>query len=286
MTVVTRFAPSPTGFLHIGGARTALFNWLFARHHGGKFLLRIEDTDRARSTEAAVTAIFESLSWMGLTWDEEPVFQFSRAARHAEVAHQLLAEGKAYHCYCTPEELEEMRETARREGRAPRYDGRWRAVAEAIASHYQLQPGARILDVGCGKAFLLYELSQVVPQSQVVGLDVSRYALENAKEEVRPFLIEGNAAQLPFADHSFDLVISITTLHNLYLPELWSALQEIERVGRSAKYVCVEAYRNEREKVNLMYWQLTCRAFHTPAEWEWLFQQTGYTGDHSYIYFE
>lgn len=167
-----------------------------------------------------------------------------------------------------------------------RYDGRWRAVAEAIASHYQLQPGARILDVGCGKAFLLYELSQVVPQSQVVGLDISRYALENAKEEVRPFLIEGNASQLPFADHSFDLVISITTLHNLYLPELWSALQEIERVGRSAKYVCVEAYRNEREKVNLMYWQLTCRAFHTPAEWEWLFQQTGYTGDHSYIYFE
>lgn len=167
-----------------------------------------------------------------------------------------------------------------------RYDGRWRAVAEAIAAHYQLQPGARILDVGCGKAFLLYELSQVVPQSQVVGLDISRYALDNAKEEVRPFLIEGNAAKLPFADHSFDLVISITTLHNLYLPDLWSALQEIERVGRAAKYVCVEAYRNEREKVNLMYWQLTCRAFHTPAEWEWLFQQTGYTGDHSYIYFE
>jgi ubiquinone/menaquinone biosynthesis C-methylase UbiE len=167
-----------------------------------------------------------------------------------------------------------------------RYDGRWRAVAEAIASHYQLQPGAKILDVGCGKAFLLYELSQVVPDSQVVGLDISRYAIENAKEEVRPYLIEGTAAKLPFADHSFDLVYSITTLHNLYLPDLWSSLKEIERVGKSAKYVCVEAYRNEREKVNLMYWQLTCRAFHTPSEWEWLYQQTGYTGDHSYIYFE
>ncbi len=167
-----------------------------------------------------------------------------------------------------------------------RYDGRWRPVAEAMAKHYQLQPGARILDVGCGKAFLLYELSQVVPQSQVVGLDISRYALDNAKEEVRPYLVEGTAAKLPFPDHSFDFVFSITTLHNLYLPDLWSSLQEIERVGKQAKYVCVEAYRNEREKVNLMYWQLTCRAFHTPQEWEWLYRQTGYTGDHSYIYFE
>jgi glutamyl-tRNA synthetase len=126
MTVVTRFAPSPTGFLHIGGGRTALFNWLFARHHGGKMLLRIEDTDRERSTKAAIDAIIDGLQWLGLDWDGDIVFQFSRAARHREVAEQLLAEGKAYHCYATPEELAAMREAARREGRSRLYDGRWR----------------------------------------------------------------------------------------------------------------------------------------------------------------
>ncbi len=167
-----------------------------------------------------------------------------------------------------------------------RYDGRWRAVAEAMCKHYGLHAGSRVLDVGCGKAFLLYEFTQVVPGIEIVGLDISPYAVANAKEEVRPFLVTGAAQQLPFADQSFDLVFSITTLHNLYLFDLWTALKEIERVGRGAKYICVEAYRNEREKVNLMYWQLTCRAFHTPEEWEWIFQQTGYTGDHSLIYFE
>lgn len=126
MTVITRFAPSPTGFLHIGGARTALFNWLFARHNKGKFLLRIEDTDRARSTDEAVKAIFEGMQWLGLDWDDEPVFQYSRANRHAEVAYQLLEMGKAYRCYCSPEELEQMREEARANGQSPRYDGRWR----------------------------------------------------------------------------------------------------------------------------------------------------------------
>lgn len=125
-TVITRFAPSPTGYLHIGGARTALFNWLFARHHGGRFLLRIEDTDRARSTEPAIEAIFEGLRWLGLEWDDDPVFQLSRMARHTEIAEQLLREGKAYRCYASPEELEEMREKARAEGRPVRYDGRWR----------------------------------------------------------------------------------------------------------------------------------------------------------------
>lgn len=124
--VVTRFAPSPTGYLHIGGARTALFNWLFARHHGGTFLLRIEDTDRERSTQDAVDKIFQGLKWLGLDWDGEPVMQFARMKRHAEVAHKLLAEGKAYHCYCSPEELEEMRNKAKAEGRPMRYDGRWR----------------------------------------------------------------------------------------------------------------------------------------------------------------
>lgn len=126
MSVTVRFAPSPTGFLHIGGARTALFNWLFAKHHGGKFLLRIEDTDRARSTKEAVDAIVDGLSWLGLQWDGDVVFQSARLARHAAVARQLLAEGKAYYCYCTPAELEAMREKARAEGRSVRYDGTWR----------------------------------------------------------------------------------------------------------------------------------------------------------------
>ena len=126
MTVVTRFAPSPTGYLHIGGARTALFNWLFARHHGGRFLLRIEDTDRARSTEDAVRAIFEGLRWLELHWDGDAVSQFERRERHAAVSRRLLAEGKAYLCYATPEELAEMRERARADGRPMRYDGRWR----------------------------------------------------------------------------------------------------------------------------------------------------------------
>ena len=126
MTVIVRFAPSPTGFLHIGGARTALFNWLFARHHGGKFLLRIEDTDRARSTPEAVSAIIEGLEWLGLNWDDGIVLQFSLADRHAEIARQLLAAGRAYHCYCTPAELEAMRERARAEKRSVRYDGTWR----------------------------------------------------------------------------------------------------------------------------------------------------------------
>ena len=124
--IVTRFAPSPTGFLHIGGGRTALFNWLYARRFGGKMLLRIEDTDRERSTEAAIAAIIDGLKWLGLTWDDDIVYQFSRAGRHREIAEQLLAEGKAYRCYASPEELTTMREAARKEGRSKLYDGRWR----------------------------------------------------------------------------------------------------------------------------------------------------------------
>ncbi|MDF2974491.1 MAG: glutamate--tRNA ligase [Microvirga sp.] len=126
MTVVTRFAPSPTGFLHIGGGRTALFNWLYAKRHGGKMLLRIEDTDRERSTDAAIAAILDGLQWLGLDWDGDVVYQFSRAARHKEVAESLLAQGRAYYCYASQQELEEMRESARKEGRPLRYDGRWR----------------------------------------------------------------------------------------------------------------------------------------------------------------
>ncbi len=126
MSVVTRFAPSPTGFLHIGGARAALFNWLYARHHGGRFLLRIEDTDRARSTQEAIDAILDSMDWLGLSSDENPVFQSEQQARHVEVAEAMLAAGHAYRCYCTPEELSDMREQAKAEGRKMLYDGRWR----------------------------------------------------------------------------------------------------------------------------------------------------------------
>src|SRR5207244_8720592 len=123
--VVTRFAPSPTGFLHIGGGRTALFNWLYARRHGGKMLLRIEDTDRERSTESAIAAILDGLSWLGLDWDGDTVYQFSRVARHREVVEQMLANGTAYRCYASPEELTEMREKARADGQTRLYDGRW-----------------------------------------------------------------------------------------------------------------------------------------------------------------
>jgi glutamyl-tRNA synthetase len=131
--VVVRFAPSPTGYLHIGAARTALFNWLFARHHGGIFLLRIEDTDRVRSTAEAVQAILDGLRWLGIDWDGEPLFQFARAARHAEAARQLLADGRAYRCFATPDELDEMRRRAKAEGRPMRYDGRWRDRDPGVA---------------------------------------------------------------------------------------------------------------------------------------------------------
>ena len=133
MSVVTRFAPSPTGFLHIGGARTALFNWLFAHHNGGAFHLRIEDTDRARSTEANVQAILDGLRWLELDWDGEAVSQFARRERHREAAERLLAEGKAYRCYCSPDELTAMRERARAEGRPVRYDGTWRDRDPSLA---------------------------------------------------------------------------------------------------------------------------------------------------------
>jgi SAM-dependent methyltransferase len=167
-----------------------------------------------------------------------------------------------------------------------KYDGRWRAVADAMVKQYGLKAGSRILDVGCGKGFLLFDLIQAVPGLEVTGLDISNYAIEHAKSEVKPFLRVGSATRLPFQDKSFDLVISITTLHNLFNYELEAALKEIERVGRREKYVCVEAYRSEEEKVNLLYWQLTCRMFCTPEEWSWWFKACGYTGDYSFIYFE
>lgn len=141
--VVTRFAPSPTGFLHIGGGRTALFNWLYAKRHGGKMLLRIEDTDRERSTDAAITAILDGLKWLGITWDDEVVYQYTRADRHRAVAYELLAKGKAYKCYASPDELEAMRERARAEGRPMRYDGRWRDLNGTEAEEKAIAEGRK-----------------------------------------------------------------------------------------------------------------------------------------------
>lgn len=167
-----------------------------------------------------------------------------------------------------------------------RYDGRWRKVADAMVAHYGLRPGMRVLDVGCGKGFLLHDLTEAVPGIEVAGIDISAYGIEHAKEEVKPFLQVGCATRLPWPDRHFDFVYSINTFHNLKAPDLHAAAAEMERVGRGAKHVTVEGYRNEREKANLLYWQLTCRAFHTPEEWQWVLGRAGYTGDLGCIFFE
>lgn len=166
------------------------------------------------------------------------------------------------------------------------YDGRWRKVADALVQYYGLKPGDSVLDVGCGKAFLLYDLTQAVPGLHVAGLDISPYALEHARPEVKEQLRLGNARELPFNDGEFDLVLSINTLHNLPCFDMLAALREMQRVGRQHRYLCVESFRNEEEKVNLLYWQLTCACFFSPEEWQWWFAQAGYTGDYSFIYFE
>lgn len=167
-----------------------------------------------------------------------------------------------------------------------KYDGRWFPLAQKIAAHYGLKPGDRILDVGCGKGFMLYEFTRAVPGVEVVGLDISEYAIEHAKEEVKPFLVLGHARELPFPDKSFDFIYSNTTLHNLPPQDLYPALKEIERVRKRDAWICVESWRNEREKVNLLYWQLTCEAFYSVEGWKWWFDHCGYQGDYGFIYFE
>jgi ubiquinone/menaquinone biosynthesis C-methylase UbiE len=165
-------------------------------------------------------------------------------------------------------------------------EGRWEKVARAMAQHCGLKAGDKILDVGCGKAFLLFDFTKVIPGIEVYGIDISAYAIDNAKEEIKDRLRVGSANSLPWPDRHFDLVYSINTLHNLHNYDLDQALREMQRVGNRHKYICVESYRNEVEKANLLYWQVTCETFCTPQEWEWWFKQTGYTGDHSFIYFE
>ena len=164
--------------------------------------------------------------------------------------------------------------------------GRWKPVAQALIDIYGLKPDARILDVGCGKGYLLCELKLLLPSAHIVGFDISKYGLANAKEEIRDNLFRYRAQDAyPFGDKSFDLVISLTTLHNLRLFELKTALAEIERVGKN-KYVMLESYRNELELFNLECWALTAESFFDTAEWIWLYEHFGYTGDYEFIYFE
>ena len=165
-------------------------------------------------------------------------------------------------------------------------EGRWEKVARAMAENYPLPAKPKILDVGCGKGYLLYDFLEVIPDAEIYGIDISDYAIANGKPEIRDRLQVGSASNLPWPDDTFDLVISINTFHNLHTYDLDLALRELERVGKEHKYICVESYRNEQEKANLLYWQVTCEAFNTPEEWKWWFKQTHYTGDYSFIFFE
>jgi len=166
------------------------------------------------------------------------------------------------------------------------YDGRWSVVAKALIEKYELTEASSVLDVGCGKGFLLYEIKKLLPGIKITGFDISEYGIENCKPEIKEY-VSVHKAQDPFSyqDDEFDLVISINTVHNLYVYDLKKALMEIERVGKQ-KYITMESYRNEVEKNNLLCWQLTCECFYTPEEWEWLFKEFSYTGDYEFIYFE
>jgi len=165
-------------------------------------------------------------------------------------------------------------------------EGRWELVAKKMSEYYSLSQNPKILDIGCGKGYLLFDFLKVIPKAEVNGIDISKYAISNCKKEIKDSLVVGNSNNLPWPDNYFDLVISINTFHNLHTFDLEKSLQEMQRVSKKNKYICVESYRNEVEKANLLYWQVTCEAFNTPEEWFWWFKKTGYNGDYSFIYFE
>ena len=166
------------------------------------------------------------------------------------------------------------------------YDGRWKGVAKQLIQHYGLKEDAAILDVGCGKGYLLFECKQLLPKSTLCGLDISEYALQNAKPEIRDVLFHHPAqAPYPFPDQHFDLVVSLTTLHNLKIFALAKALGELNRVGKNG-YITIESFRSDFELFNLQCWALTCQSFYAPDEWKWIFNHFGYTGDYEFIYFE
>jgi ubiquinone/menaquinone biosynthesis C-methylase UbiE len=163
--------------------------------------------------------------------------------------------------------------------------GYWTPVAERMIKIYQLNNDSKILDIGCGKGYLLLEIRKLLPEIKYYGIDISKYAIKNSHIEVSKNLVVGNAIKLPWDSKTFDLAFSINTFHNLYSFELEQAFIEISRVSKQ-QYICVESYRNELEKMNLLYWQVTCESFFTPKEWQWWFNKTGFTGDYEFIYFE
>lgn len=163
--------------------------------------------------------------------------------------------------------------------------GYWTPIANLLIQEYGLTSSSSVLDIGCGKGFLLYELTQLLPGIHVAGIDISEYAIHQSHPEVKIYLKHGSATDLPWAENRFDLAISLNTFHNLYTYELFRAFREIKRVSRES-YVCVESYRNELEKQNLLYWQVTCESFYTPEEWNWWFDLTEYNRDYGFIYFE
>ena len=164
--------------------------------------------------------------------------------------------------------------------------GRWYPVIKKMIKFYKLKKNCKVLDVGCGKGYFLKDFIDIMPSGKVKGIDVSGYAIKNSHLKIKKNLKIGNATRLPWPDNYFDLVVSFNTLHNLYSFELEKSLLEISRVSKKNSYLCVESYRNEKEKMNLLYWQVTCETFNTPKEWEWWFRKTKYKGDYSFIYFK
>jgi len=163
--------------------------------------------------------------------------------------------------------------------------GRWEPVAKRMIDHYKLTNKSKILDIGCGKGYLLFEIKKLLPEAEVRGIDISKYAIEKAQPDIKQYLLTSSSNKIPFPDKSFDFVFSINTLHNLYCNDLFDSLTEINRLSKSCSYICVESYRNELEKANLLYWQVTCEAFNTPSEWLWWFELAKYKGDYSFIFF-